>query len=205
MTVLDDHRLVPLAAPKNAAQTSALGDGLSAGGIGIVEVALRTPYALQAIATLAEESSLVVGAGTVLDVDQAEQALDRGASFLVSPGLSASVVRFAADRGIPVLPGVLTPTEVMVARDLGLQRLKVFPAAVGGGLALLDALASVFPDISFMPSGGVSASTLGDHLAHPSVFAVSGSWLAAPALLDQGADAVAKVAAEAVAIAENVA
>lgn len=197
MSVLDGHRLVPLAAPADAAQTEALAEGLVEGGVPIVEVALRTEFALEALRRVAADGRLVVGAGTVLDADQARAALDAGAQFLVSPGLSVEVVRIAQDAGVPVLPGVLTPSEVMAARDLGLDRVKLFPASVGGGRALLDAHASVFRGIRFMPSGGVSPSTVQDYLAHPAVFAVSGSWIASSARLDEGASAVAATAEEA--------
>lgn len=205
MSALGGHRLVPLAAPADAAEAAALADGLVAGGIGIVEVALRTEHAMDALRTIAGRGDLVVGAGTVLDAEQARAAVDAGARFLVSPGLSASVVEVAQAAGIAALPGIMTPSEVMAARDLGLREVKLFPAGVAGGLALLDAYASVFADMRFMPSGGVSEATLAAHLAHPAVVAVSGSWLASGSLLREGADAVAAVAARAVAIADEVA
>ncbi|WP_144720100.1 bifunctional 4-hydroxy-2-oxoglutarate aldolase/2-dehydro-3-deoxy-phosphogluconate aldolase [Agrococcus jejuensis] len=204
MSAVAGHRLVPLAAPSTPGESAALADGLVAGGIGIVEVALRTPHAMDALRTIASRGDLVAGAGTVLDADQARAAIDAGARFLVSPGLSADVVAVAQAAGVDVLPGVMTATEVTMARDLGLRRLKLFPAGVAGGLALLDAYASVFADVTFMPSGGVSESTLATHLAHPAVFAVSGSWLAAGPAMREGADAVAAIAARAVAIAEAV-
>lgn len=205
MSALGGHRLVPLAAPASAAEAEALADGLVAGGIGIVEVALRTEHAMDALRTIAGRGDLVVGAGTVLDAEQARAAVDAGARFLVSPGLSASVVEVAQAAGIAALPGIMTPSEVMAARDLGLREVKLFPAGVAGGLALLDAYASVFADVRFMPSGGVSEATLAAHLAHPAVVAVSGSWLASGSLLREGAGAVAAVAARAVAIADELA
>ncbi|GAA2175514.1 bifunctional 4-hydroxy-2-oxoglutarate aldolase/2-dehydro-3-deoxy-phosphogluconate aldolase [Agrococcus versicolor] len=204
MSALAGHRLVPLAAPATAAESAALADGLVAGGIGIVEVALRTEHAMEALRTIAARGDLVAGAGTVLDAEQARAAIDAGARFLVSPGLSADVVAVARDAGVDVLPGVMTASEVMAARDLGLRALKLFPANVVGGLALLDAYASVFPDVTFMPSGGVSEATLAEHLAHPAVAAVSGSWLAGGAAMREGADAIAAIAARAVAIADEV-
>lgn len=205
MSALGGHRLVPLAAPADAAEAAALADGLVAGGIGVVEVALRTEHAMDALRTIAGRGDLIVGAGTVLDAEQARAAVDAGARFLVSPGLSAAVVEVAQAAGIAALPGIMTPSEVMAARDLGLREVKLFPAGVAGGLALLDAYASVFADVRFMPSGGVSEATLAAHLAHPAVVAVSGSWLASGSLLREGADAVAAVAARAVAIADEVA
>jgi 2-dehydro-3-deoxyphosphogluconate aldolase/(4S)-4-hydroxy-2-oxoglutarate aldolase len=204
MSALAGHRLVPLAAPATPAEAAALADGLVAGGIGIVEVALRTDHAMEALRTIAARGDLVAGAGTVLDAEQARAAIDAGARFLVSPGLSAEVVSVAQAAGVAVLPGIMTASEVMAARDMGLRAVKLFPANVVGGLALLDAYASVFPDVTFMPSGGVSEATLAEHLAHPAVAAVSGSWLAAGPAMREGADAIATIAARAVAIADGV-
>lgn len=189
--VLDGQRLVPLAAPANAAQAVALRDGLLRGGLNIVEVGLRTPYSMTALAELARGGELIVGAGTVLDGAQAEAALDAGARFLVTPGYADDIVEVARRRDVPIVPGVATATEVLRARQAGLRFVKLFPANVLGGLKLIDALSAAFGDMSFMPSGGVSEATLAEHLSHPAVAAVSGSWLTSGALLDRGADAVA--------------
>lgn len=197
MSAIDGHRVVPLASPENDAQCDALADGLIAGGIHIVEIALRNDFGLAALARLARRGDLTVGAGTVLDAEQARAALDAGAQFFVSPGLSAGVAQVARDAGIDLVPGVMTPTEIMAARDLGLRRLKLFPAKQAGGLPLLDAYAAVFRDVTFMPSGGVTEANLAEHLAHPAVFAASGSWITSAAMLAQGADAIAAAAAAA--------
>lgn len=197
MSDLTDHRIVPLAAPADAAEADAVADGLVTGGLPVVEVALRTPYAATALRDLASRGDLLVGAGTVLDAEQARRSLDDGAAFLVSPGLLPEVVEVALGAGVPVLPGIATPSEVMSARALGLRQVKVFPAGLLGGPAWLDALASVFADVRFMPSGGVSPDTLADYLDHPAVFAVSGSWIAGSATASRGADAVAAAAATA--------
>ena len=194
MSAIEGHRIVPLASPENEAECDALAEGLLAGGIRIVEIALRNDFGLAALARLAQRDGLTVGAGTVLDADQARAALDAGAAFFVSPGLSAGVARVAAEAGIDLVPGVMTPTDIMAARDLGLRRLKLFPAKQAGGLALLDAYAAVFRDVTFMPSGGVTEANLAEHLAHPAVFAASGSWMASAAMLGRGADAIAAAA-----------
>lgn len=204
-SVLDGHRVVPLSTPNSIAQAEALADGLVAGGIGIVEIALRGDWALDALRHVAGRPDLVVGAGTVLDVEQAQLGLDAGAQFLVSPGLSADVVRLAQRAGVPILPGTITPTDITAARDLGLTQLKLFPAGTFGGLSLLGAYASVFRGITFMPSGGITLANLAEHLEHPAVFAASGSWLGSAKLLDAGADAVAAEAREAAAVAARVA
>lgn len=204
-TVLDGHTIVPLSTPSTLAQAESLADGLVAGGIGIVEIALRGDGALGALRHIAGRPDLVVGAGTVLDAEQAETALEAGAQFLVSPGLSAEVVRVAQRAGVPILPGTLTPTDITAARELGLTQLKLFPAGAFGGLSLLGAYASVFRGITFMPSGGITPTNLAEHLEHPAVFAVSGSWLGSTKLLDAGPDAVAASAREAAEIAARVA
>ncbi|WP_345752126.1 bifunctional 4-hydroxy-2-oxoglutarate aldolase/2-dehydro-3-deoxy-phosphogluconate aldolase [Microbacterium rhizophilus] len=201
-SVLHGQRLVPLAAPTDAAQTAALRDGLLGGGLKIVEVGLRTPYSMTALTELAAGGELIVGAGTVLDGAQAEAALDAGAAFLVTPGFADDIVEVARRRGVPIVPGVATATEVLRARQAGLRFVKLFPANVLGGLKYIGALSAAFGDMSFMPSGGVSQATLAEHLAHPAVAAVSGSWLTSGAMLDRGADAVAEAVRASVEIAD---
>lgn len=196
---LFDFRVVPLASIVSADDIDPIGDGLIAGGLPVVEVALRGEHGLPAIRRLAGRGDLLVGAGTVLSVEQARAALDAGAGFIVTPGLDADVVRFAQDAGVPIVPGVLTPTEVQAAMRLGLKRLKLFPAGVFGGLKILSAYADVYRDVRFMPSGGVRQDTLAEHLAHPAVFAASGSWITGSVI--RGADAVADAARAAVATA----
>lgn len=191
------HRVIPLATISDTDAIDAIGDGLLRGGLPVVEVALRGEFGLAAVERLAQRVDLLVGAGTVLNVPQARAAIEAGARFVVTPGLDADVVRFVRDAGIPIIPGVLTPTEVQAARELGLRRVKLFPAGVFGGLALLSALADVFRDMTFMPSGGVTPETLDSYLAHPAVFAASGSWITRPAPDAEAIAAVARAAREA--------
>jgi len=132
---------------------------------------------------LAERDDLVVGAGTVLTDRQVDEAVEAGARFVVSPGLSAAVVRRCQEVGVPVVPGVSTPTEIMQALDLGLDTVKFFPAEANGGLATIKALAAAFPQVRFMPTGGITVDTAPSYLAHPSVVAVGGSWMVAGDLL----------------------
>jgi 2-dehydro-3-deoxyphosphogluconate aldolase/(4S)-4-hydroxy-2-oxoglutarate aldolase len=190
------HRIVPLASVGDPDHIAAIGDGLVAGGLPVVEVALRGEHGMTALGRLAERGDLLVGAGTVLSVAQARAAMDAGAAFVVTPGLDAEVVRYVQDAGVPIIPGVLTPTEVQAAMGLGLTRLKLFPAGVFGGLGVLSAYADVYRDVRFMPSGGIRPENLGEHLSHPAVFAVSGSWITSAA--GDGADAVASAARAAV-------
>ncbi|MCH1882008.1 bifunctional 4-hydroxy-2-oxoglutarate aldolase/2-dehydro-3-deoxy-phosphogluconate aldolase [Agrococcus sp. ARC_14] len=203
MTVLAEHRIVPLATPEDAAQSDLLAEGLVRGGLPIVEVALRGDFALEGLRRIAARGDVIVGAGTVLDTDQAQAAIDAGAQFIVTPGLDAAVVRCALDAGIEIVPGVMTPSEVQAGRALGLRRLKLFPAGLLGGTRALDAFGTVYRDVQFMPSGGVQQANLAEHLRHPSVFAVSGSWMTSAAMLERGTDAIATAAAEARAVIES--
>lgn len=192
--------VVPLATVDDAAAAEVLADGLVAGGLPVLEVALRNDYGMAAIKRIAARGDVLVGAGTVLDLEQLRRALDSGAAFIVAPGLDEEIVEAALAADVPVLPGIMTPSDVQRGIRLGLNRLKLFPAGVAGGLALISALAPVFPGVRFMPSGGVSTANLREYLEHPAVFAASGSWIAAPARIAAGADAVAEAARQAVAI-----
>ena len=167
--------LVQARDPDVAVQTA---NALAAGGITIVEVVFRTAEALQCLTAVARRcEDIIVGAGTVLDVTQAEAAIEAGARFIVSPGLDEAVVKLAIARKIDVFPGVATATEALRAWNLGLRTVKFFPAGLAGGPAMIKALGSVFSTMQFMPTGGVSAANLADYLALPSVIACGGSWL----------------------------
>ncbi len=167
--------LVQATDPEVAVQTA---NALAAGGITIVEVVFRTAEALQCLTAVARKcEDIIVGAGTVLDVTQAEAAIEAGARFIVSPGLDEAVVKLAIAKRVDVFPGVSTATEALRAWNLGLRTVKFFPAGLAGGPAMIKALGSVFATMQFMPTGGVSAANLADYLALPSVIACGGSWL----------------------------
>ncbi|WP_413318186.1 bifunctional 4-hydroxy-2-oxoglutarate aldolase/2-dehydro-3-deoxy-phosphogluconate aldolase [Agrococcus sp. 1P02AA] len=195
--------VVPLATVEDEAAADVIAQGLVDGGLPVIEVALRNEFGLAGIARIAARGDVVVGAGTVLTLEQLQRSLDAGARFIVSPGLDEEVVEAALAAGVPVLPGVQTASEVQRGLRLGLDRLKLFPAAAVGGLSLIDAFAPVFPGVRFMPSGGVKPANLADYLAHPSVFAASGSWIASADRVAAGPAAVAAAAREAVAIVEG--
>ena len=192
---LAGYDVVPLVGIKDPSSIDAIAEGLVAGGLPVAEVALRGEHGLAGIARMAARGDMLVGAGTVLSVDQAREALDAGAAFVVTPGFDIDVVRYVRDAGIPIVPGVLTPSEVIAARNEGLRRVKLFPAGVFGGLKLLSAYADVFRDMQFMPSGGISQANLAEHLEHRAVFAASGSWIASAGSADSIAEA-ARVAVE---------
>ncbi len=186
---LDDitrYRIVPVVVLNDAANAAGLGDALVAGGLPVAEVTFRTAAAADSIKVLAKRDDILVGAGTVRSVAQVEQAVDAGAKFLVSPGLRADIVKRAQELGVPVLPGAVTPTEILAAEELGLKTVKFFPANVYGGAAAIKALSAPYGDISFIPTGGVSAANLGEFLALPCIPAVGGSWMVPAKAVDAG-------------------
>ncbi len=198
--MLNGSRIVPVVVLDDASFAPDLADALAAGGIPCAEITLRTPAALKAIRAIAGRSDFAVGAGTVTTVAQVDAAVDAGATYLVSPGFDDAVAERAAARGVPLVPGIATATEIQRAVAAGLDHLKVFPAAAVGGPAALRAFAGPFPDVRFLPSGGVSAANAGEYLALPSVFAVSGSWMVpAAALSARDAETVRALSAEATA------
>jgi len=179
-------RIVPVAIIDDAAHAVPLAKALSAGGLPIIEVTLRTPAALEAIRAIrAECPEMLVGAGTVLTPQQVHESVAAGAMFGVSPGLNADVVRAARDAGLFFMPGVMTPSDVEAALALDCRLLKFFPAVPAGGLAMLQSLAGPYAHtgVQFVPLGGVNANNMSDYLALPSVAAIGGSWICDRALV----------------------
>ncbi|WBU38011.1 bifunctional 4-hydroxy-2-oxoglutarate aldolase/2-dehydro-3-deoxy-phosphogluconate aldolase [Homoserinibacter sp. YIM 151385] len=179
-------RLVPVVVLDEADAAPALGDALTAGGLRAAEITLRTPAGVGAIAALAGREGLLLGAGTVLTPEDVDRVADAGARFVVSPGLDREVVERTRERGLLPLPGVATATEVQQALRLGLQAVKLFPADRLGGLDTVRALAAPFPELLFMPSGGVSPENAVEYLAHPAIAAISGSWMVPRDALREG-------------------
>lgn len=180
---IDRTRLVPVVVLDDASDAADVAKALLAGGITCAEITLRTPAAVDAIAAAAKVPGFNVGAGTVLTAEQVDQCVEAGAQFIVSPGIDDEVIARAAERGIPAIPGVATGTEIQRAVKLGLSRLKLFPAGPMGGPDILSAFAGPFPNVSFLPSGGIGAGNAGTYLAAPNVFAISGSWMVRPDLI----------------------
>ncbi|SCK54455.1 2-dehydro-3-deoxyphosphogluconate aldolase / (4S)-4-hydroxy-2-oxoglutarate aldolase [Variovorax sp. HW608] len=155
-----------------------LARALVTGGIRVLEVTLRTPVALKAIEAIANEvEGAITGVGTITRPEDFDAALKAGALFGVSPGLTPGLVAAARDSALPLLPGVMTPSDVIAARAAGFTELKLFPAQQAGGIGMLKALGGPFPDVSFCPTGGISVATAPDFLALPNVACVGGSWL----------------------------
>ena len=202
-TILAKNPVVPLVQSDDPAAAVEISRALAKGGLTVVEVVFRTDRALECLQAVADEvPEVIAGAGTVLSATQAQAALDSGAKFIVSPGLDDGVVSIAQKNDVPLYPGIMTPTELQHAFNLGLDTVKFFPASIAGGIPALKALSSVFRTIKFMPTGGVSAANLADFLAVPAVLACGGSWLTPKAAIDSGNyDEITKLAAEAVAIA----
>jgi 2-dehydro-3-deoxyphosphogluconate aldolase / (4S)-4-hydroxy-2-oxoglutarate aldolase len=178
-------RIVPVVKLPDVECAEPLGRALLAGGITSVEITFRSAAAEAGIQSLAKLPGMLVGAGTIRSVEQARAAQRAGARFIVSPGLRADVVRYAQEQGLGVSPGVCTPTEVEQALDLGVKVLKFFPAEQFGGIGTLKAFGAVYPDVPFMPTGGINAKNLPEYLALDNVLCCGGSWLAEPKLLSE--------------------
>lgn len=164
-----------------------LAQALCAGGLCVLEVTMRTPVALAAIEAMRKAvPQAVVGVGTLTRPADFTAAASAGAQFGVSPGLTAELAQAARGVDFPLLPGVMTPTEVIAARLYGYTALKLFPAQQAGGIAMLKALASPFGDVMFCPTGGISRDNAADFLALPNVACVGGSWVAPPKLMNEG-------------------
>jgi 2-dehydro-3-deoxyphosphogluconate aldolase/(4S)-4-hydroxy-2-oxoglutarate aldolase len=198
--------VIPVIVLQRRADAVPVAEALIDGGIPIFEITLRTDAGLPSIEEVAKEfPDALTGAGTVLDQSQARQAIDAGSRFIVSPGWDDGVVATAQTAGIPVVPGVATPSEVQRAYNHGLRVLKLFPAGIAGGIPMLKALSSVYSEVGFVPTGGVSAANLADYLALPNVKAVGGSWLTPAAAIDEGRyEEITELAVEARKIAEDI-
>ena len=175
------HRLLPVVVVDRVDRALPLAETLSGCGLPTAEVTLRTPKALSVISAMAALPGFVVGAGTVVRPEQADRAVAAGARYLVSPGYSAAVDRESRLLDVLYIPGAATATEVQTVLDAGRDVVKLFPAAVVGGAALVAALSGPFPSARFVPTGGIGPAELGDYLRLPSVLAVGGTWLAPPA------------------------
>jgi 2-dehydro-3-deoxyphosphogluconate aldolase / (4S)-4-hydroxy-2-oxoglutarate aldolase len=190
--------VIPVIVIDRLEDAAPIAESLVAGGLPLLEVTLRTPVALDAIRAMAQVPGAVVGAGTVLNERQLHDARDAGATFIVSPGLTAPLAKAAEAADVDFLPGVANPADIMTGLDLGLDRFKFFPAEAVGGLRALKAYASVFRDVRFCPTGGITAETAPQWLAEPAVLCVGGSWLVPsgpvdPAAIRARAEAAAKL------------
>lgn len=180
MTLLDIMRsasVIPVIAIDDPEHAVPLAQALVAGGIRVLEVTLRTEHGLGAIRAMAQVPGAIVGVGTLTQADEFAAARDAGAVFGVSPGLTQALIEASRKSGLPLLPGVMTPSEVMAAREAGFRQLKLFPAVPAGGVGMLNAIGGPLPDVTFCPTGGISIETAPQFLACKNVACVGGSWL----------------------------
>ena len=170
--------VVPVVVLEDAKDAVPTAKAMLAGGIDVMEITFRTAAAADSIKAVAQECpDMVVGAGTVINLEQCKLAVECGAKFIVSPGYDEETVAWCCDNGIPVTPGCVTPTEIMMALKHGLKVLKFFPANVYGGLSALKSLAGPFGGVKFIPTGGVNAQNLAEFISSPYIHAVGGSWI----------------------------
>lgn len=171
-------RVVPAVVIDDASQASMLGLAMKHGGLPCIEVTLRTPAALDAIRTLSKIEGMLVGAGTVTNAEQLQQSIDAGAKFIVTPGLDDDLIRRCQDKDLLIIPGAVTPTEIMRAQNLGLKLVKFFPSNIYGGLPAIEALSGPFPEMRFLPTGGINFTNLATFLGSAIVTACGGTWMA---------------------------
>jgi 2-dehydro-3-deoxyphosphogluconate aldolase / (4S)-4-hydroxy-2-oxoglutarate aldolase len=194
--------VIPVIVVDRVADAVPLARALAAGGVRVLEVTLRTSSGLAAIAAIARDvPEAIVGVGTITQPQEFAQASDAGAQFAVTPGLTPALIDAARRASLPLLPGVMTPSEVIAAKAAGYLQLKLFPAQQAGGIAMLKALGGPFPDVTFCPTGGITAATAPDFLALPNVGCVGGSWLTPKdAIAVRDWDSITAVAREAAAL-----
>jgi 2-dehydro-3-deoxyphosphogluconate aldolase / (4S)-4-hydroxy-2-oxoglutarate aldolase len=203
---LAELHVVPVVSIDHADDAVGLADALSEGGLPMVEITFRTDAAADAIARIrAACPDVLVGAGTVLDPATVDRAIDNGAEFIVAPGFSPGVVARAAERGVAMLPGAVTPTEIEMALAAGHRLVKFFPAEAAGGVSYIRAVSAPYRDVRFVPTGGVTTANLAEYLSVPAVTACGGTWIApSDAIGAHRWDEISRAAAEAVATARGV-
>lgn len=199
LSLIDGQPVIPVLKIERAADAAPLARALAKGGLKVIEITLRTPEALEAIRRAAGEvEEAVVGAGTILSAKQFDEAAKAGSRFIVSPGITKEVLAAGQNSDVPLLPGAITPSEMMAALEAGLDFLKFFPAEQAGGAAFLKSLASPLAGLRFCPTGGIGVKNASDYLSLPNVVCVGGSWVAPDDLVKAGQwDAIENLAAEA--------
>lgn len=196
--------VIPVVTIDHENHATPLAEALIKGGLPCAEITFRTAAAIRVIKALSGRGDLIVGAGTVLNTEQARQAIQSGASFVISPCLNPKVVSYCLDAGIPAVPGVSTPTEIGMAVDLGLSILKFFPAEALGGIKTLGAISAPFEQVQFIPTGGIGPGNMVAYLQHPKVIACAGSWLVKSKLIiEEKFDEITRLTREAVLLVEK--
>ncbi len=179
-----------------------LATALVEGGLKVLEITLRTPVALEAIKKIKTEvPGAIVGAGTVINLETLEKTIEAGSEFIVSPGVTDSLIDAALKSGIPILPGIVTPSEVMNLLEKGITEMKFFPAEAAGGIPMVKSIGGPLPQVTFCPTGGVNPKNAGEYLALKNVACVGGSWMAPADLVDaEDWDEIKRRTVEAIAI-----
>ncbi|OAI07845.1 bifunctional 4-hydroxy-2-oxoglutarate aldolase/2-dehydro-3-deoxy-phosphogluconate aldolase [Methylomonas methanica] len=200
--VMTTSPVMPVMVINQLDQAVPLARALVEGGLKVLEITLRTPVALDAIRRIkAEVPGAIVGAGTIINIQTLKNAIDAGAEFIVSPGVTDSLLDAALASGVPILPGVITPSEVMRLMDRGITAMKFFPAEAAGGIPMLKSIGGPLPQVTFCPTGGVNPKNAVEYLALSNVACVGGSWMAPSDLVDAGDWAeITRRAAEAAAL-----
>lgn len=179
-------RIVPVIVIHKAEDATLLADTLLKGGLACAEITFRTAAAPDAIRIMSQRENILVGAGTVLKIDQAKAAIDAGARFIVSPGFNPKLVTYCVKNNISVIPGICTPSEIEAAMDFGLDVLKFFPAEAFGGLKTLKAMSEPYADVKFIPTGGITLKNLVEYLGFYKVLACGGTWIAPSDFISAG-------------------
>lgn len=198
--------IIPVVVLNDIKDAEPLGKALVEGGIPCAEVTFRTEAAEESIRIMSEKfPEMLVGAGTVLTTEQVDRAVAAGAKFIVSPGLNPKVVKYCIEKGVPVTPGIITPTEMEQAIELGLEVVKFFPAESFGGLKTIKSMAAPYSKMKFMPTGGITPANVREYLAFDKIIACGGSWMVSGALVKEGKfDEITKLVKEAAEIVKEV-
>ncbi|MBE7031395.1 MAG: bifunctional 4-hydroxy-2-oxoglutarate aldolase/2-dehydro-3-deoxy-phosphogluconate aldolase [Ruminococcaceae bacterium] len=204
--ILEEYGVVPVVVLKDAKDALPLADALYAGGLSCAEVTFRTDAAEESIRLMSEKyPDMLVGAGTVLTIDQVDRAVNAGAKFIVSPGFDPEIVDYCIEKNIPVFPGCITPSEVAQAVKRGLKVIKFFPAEQAGGVAMIKAMGAPYGMVKFMPTGGISAKNLAEYLSCSNIVCCGGSWMVKGDLIAEGKfDEIIKLTKEAVELVKSI-
>ena len=203
---LEEYGVVPVVVLKDTKDAIPLADALIEGGLSCAEVTFRTDAAEESIRLMSEKyPEMLVGAGTVLTIEQVERAVKAGAKFVVSPGFDPEIVDYCLDKNIPVFPGCITPSEVAQAVKRGLKVIKFFPAEQAGGVAMIKAMGAPYTMVKFMPTGGISAKNLSEYLSCSNIVCCGGSWMVKGDLITEGKfDEITALTKEAVELVKSI-
>ncbi|MFT7234799.1 MAG: 2-dehydro-3-deoxyphosphogluconate aldolase/(4S)-4-hydroxy-2-oxoglutarate aldolase [Methylophagaceae bacterium] len=195
--------IVPVMVINNVEHAVPLAHALVKGGLKVLEITLRTPAALESIRRIrAEVPDAIVGAGTIINIETLNKAIDAGAEFIVSPGTTDTLIEAAIATGVPLLPGIANPSDAMRLLEKGITEMKFFPAEAAGGIPMLKSIGAPIPQISFCPTGGVNQKNVKDYYNLPNVACVGGSWMCAANLVDaENWDEITRLSIEAIALA----